>query len=408
MKQKKLIIVGGGASGMAAAITAARMGAHVLIIEQKDQLGKKILSTGNGRCNFTNLNIGPDFFRGDDSGITEIVMEEFGVLQTLQFFGSMGLLSRDRDGYVYPRSNQASAVQRVLMIEIEKLGVEVQTGTKVLSAARKNNRFTVKTDHGQYDSEALILACGGKAAPVLGSDGSGYTLARSFGHSISPVVPALTALKADGFKKAAGVRTDASVTAVVDGRRVASDTGELQITNYGISGIPVFQISRFMAKALNKNQRAEVEIDYFPQMEDADFKNFLNDRRNMHPGRTMEEFLIGIFPLKLIDMLLTKAHISRSRKAFELTEKEMDSLVRIIKHEQVRITDTNSFDQAQVCAGGVRTSEIWPNTMESRITEELYLTGELLDIDGCCGGYNLQWAWSTGCLAGMYAAKRRN
>lgn len=408
MKQKKLIIVGGGASGMAAAITAARMGAHVLIIEQKDQLGKKILSTGNGRCNFTNLNIGPDFFRGDDSGITEIVMEEFGVLQTLQFFGSMGLLSRDRDGYVYPRSNQASAVQRVLMIEIEKLGVEVQTGTKVLSAARKNNRFTVKTDHGQYDSEALILACGGKAAPVLGSDGSGYTLARSFGHSISPVVPALTALKADGFKKAAGVRTDASVTAVVDGKRVASDTGELQITNYGISGIPVFQISRFMAKALNKNQRAEVEIDYFPQMEEADFKNFLNDRKNMHPGRTMEEFLIGIFPLKLIDMLLIKAPISRSRKASELTEKEMDSLVRIIKHEQVRITDTNSFDQAQVCAGGVRTSEIWPNTMESRIVEDLYLTGELLDIDGCCGGYNLQWAWSTGCLAGMYAAKRRN
>lgn len=408
MKQKKLIIVGGGASGMAAAITAARMGAHVLIIEQKDQLGKKILSTGNGRCNFTNLSIGPDFFRGDDSGITEIVMEEFGVLQTLQFFGSMGLLSRDRDGYVYPRSNQASAVQRVLMIEIEKLGVEVQTGTKVLSAARKNNRFTVKTDHGQYDSEALILACGGKAAPVLGSDGSGYTLARSFGHSISPVVPALTALKADGFKKAAGVRTDASVTAVVDGKRVASDTGELQITNYGISGIPIFQISRFMAKALNKNQRAEVEIDYFPQMEEADFKNFLNDRKNMHPGRTMEEFLIGIFPLKLIDMLLTKAPISRSRKASELTEKEMDSLVRIIKHEQVRITDTNSFDQAQVCAGGVRTSEIWPNTMESRIVEDLYLTGELLDIDGCCGGYNLQWAWSTGCLAGMYAAKRRN
>lgn len=408
MKKKKLIIAGGGASGMAAAITAARMGAQVLIIEQKDQLGKKILSTGNGRCNFTNLNMGPDYFRGDQPSVTEIVMEEFGVLQTLQFFGSMGMLSRDRDGYVYPRSNQASAVLRVLTMEIKKLGVEVQTGTKVLSAAYKNKRFIVKTDHGVYDSDSLILACGGKAAPVLGSDGSGYKLAQSFGHSVSPVVPALTALKAEGFQKASGVRTDASVTAVIDSKCAASDTGELQITNYGISGIPVFQISRYIAKALQKGQCAEVEIDYFPQMEEDDFKMFLKDRKMIHSSRTMEEFLVGIFPLKLIDMLLAKAHISRSRKVSELTEQEMDRLIKICRHEKVRITGTNSFDQAQVCAGGVRTSEIWPNTMESRLTDELYLTGELLDIDGCCGGYNLQWAWSTGCLAGMYAAKRRN
>ena len=168
MKKKKLIIAGGGASGMAAAITAARMGAQVLIIEQKDQLGKKILSTGNGRCNFTNLNMGPDYFRGDQPSVTEIVMEEFGVLQTLQFFGSMGLLSRDRDGYVYPRSNQASAVLRVLTMELKKLDVEIQTGTKVLSAAYKNGRFVVKTDHGVYDGDSMILACGCKAAPVLG------------------------------------------------------------------------------------------------------------------------------------------------------------------------------------------------------------------------------------------------
>lgn len=408
MKQSTLTIIGGGASGMAAAITAARMGSRVLLIEQKDKPGKKILSTGNGRCNFTNLNIGPDYFRGDDTSITEIVMEEFGVLQTLQFFGSMGLLSRDRDGYVYPRSNQASAVQSVMLMELRKLGVNILTGTKALSAKHHNHKFTVKTDHGQYDSDTLILACGGKAAPVLGSDGSGYLLAQSFGHTLSPVVPALTALKADGFKKASGVRTDATVTAVIDGKPAASDTGELQITNYGISGIPVFQISRYVAKALLNGQRSEVEIDYFPQMDEEDFKTFLIDRKVLHSQKTIEEFLIGIFPLKLIEMLLLKSRISKSKTVSALSDKEWTDLIQKCRRERVKITGTNSFDQAQVCAGGIRTAEVWPNTMESRLIEGLYLTGELLDIDGCCGGYNLQWAWSTGCLAGMYASKRRD
>jgi len=407
MKQSTLTIIGGGASGMAAAITAARMGSKVRLIEQKEKPGKKILSTGNGRCNFTNLSMGPDFFRGDDTSITEIVMEEFGVRQTLKFFGSMGLLSRDRDGYVYPRSNQASAVQSVMLMELQKLNVELMTGTKALQAKCRGHKFTVKTDHGQFESDALILACGGKAAPVLGSDGSGYVLAKSFGHTLSPVVPALTALKAEGFKKASGVRTDAMVTAVIDGKPEASDTGELQITNYGISGIPVFQISRYIAKALHAKQQAEVEIDYFPQMEEEDFKTFLYDRKVVHSGKTAEEFLVGIFPLKLIEMLLMKAGIKKYKKVSEISETEWARLIQKCRRERVTVTDTNSFDQAQVCAGGVRTSEIWPNTMESRIIDGLYLTGELLDIDGCCGGYNLQWAWSTGCLAGMYASKRR-
>lgn len=407
MKKRKVIIVGGGASGMTAAISAAREGAEVTVIEQKERLGKKILSTGNGRCNLTNAHMTADCFRGDDTSIVSQVLGQFGYEETLRFFEELGVVVKNRQGYIYPISEQASTILDVLRMEIRQLPITVLLGQSVTGMTRKKNGFEVKTADSQMYADAVILSTGGKAASVLGSDGSGYALAKSFGHRLSPVVPALVQLKGKGvyFKQVAGVRTQASVRVFVDGLELASDTGELQLTNYGISGIPVFQISRYAAKALYAKREVLVEIDFFPAMNEKTWQEFMEKRRKAHDAKTAEEFFVGVFHKKLIGMLLKQAQIRPDIAVREIKEKQWKRLLQLCRHFIVEIEGTNSFEQAQVCAGGVRTSEVNPRTMESLCEKGLYLTGELLDIDGICGGYNLQWAWSTGYIAGKHAAK---
>lgn len=409
MKQRHVIVVGGGASGIVAAITAARAGARVTLIEQKDRIGKKILSTGNGRCNLTNVQMTADCFRGDDTTIVPIVLEQFGYPETIAFFEQLGVLVKQRQGYVYPLSEQASTILDVLRMEVERLAITVLLEHRVTAIEKQKNGFQVKTNQGTVQGHAVILAAGGKAASVLGSDGSGYALAKAFGHRLSPVVPSLVQLKGKGtyFKQIAGVRTHASVQVIVDGQVLASDTGELQLTNYGISGIPVFQISRYAAKALYAKQSVHVAIDFLPTMDASSLQQFLQARVQQHGQKNAEDFLIGMFPKKLIGLFLRQAHIRQDTLASAITEQQIATLVHVCKEFIVEIEGTNSFEQAQVCAGGVHTTEVNPQTMESLYAEGLYLTGEILDIDGICGGYNLQWAWSTGYLAGMHAAKGR-
>ena len=252
MKQRNVIIVGGGASGMLAAISAAREGAKVTILEHKDRIGKKILSTGNGRCNLTNEYMTPDCFRGDDVSIVSSVLKQFGYEETIDFFEKLGVILKNRQGYIYPISDQASTILDVLRMELERLKVSVCLEHCVTAIKKNAKGFQVVTNKGTYQGDALILATGGKAASVLGSDGSGYSLAKQFGHLMSPVVPALVQLKGKGtyFKQVAGVRTQARISLYVNDIFVSEDTGELQLTNYGISGIPVFQISRYAAKGL--------------------------------------------------------------------------------------------------------------------------------------------------------------
>ena len=407
MRKRHVIIVGAGASGLIAAITAAREGALVTLIEQKDRVGKKILSTGNGRCNLTNTYMNLECFRGDDLSTVAKVLEQFGYEDTIQFFEELGVLLKDRQGYIYPISDQATTILDVLRMEIERLQVKVLVEQKAEQIKRTKKGFAVTTNQTVVYGDAVILATGGKAAPVLGSDGSGYGLAKSFGHHMSPVVPALVQLKGKGnyFKQISGVRANATVRVFVDGTFIAADTGELQLTNYGISGIPVFQISRYAAKALYAKQPVVVEIDFLPSLEENNLKAFLEDRIKKHGSKTMEDFFIGMFHKKLISMFLKEANIPSHVIAAELQDTKWKRLCNDIKHFKVQIEDTNSFEQAQVCAGGILTSEIDAETMESNYVEGLYLTGELLDVDGICGGYNLQWAWSTGTLAGKAAAR---
>lgn len=407
MKNRDVIIVGGGASGLVAAISAAREGANVTIIEQKDQLGKKILSTGNGRCNLTNEYMDISCFRGDDTSIAQEVLNQFGYSETINFFEELGVVLKERQGYIYPISDQAATVLAVLCMEIKRLQVEVLLNQTVQKIVRDKEKFTVHTTETVLKGDAVILATGGKAASVLGSDGSGYTLAKAFGHHLSPVVPALVQLKGKGnfYKQISGVRTQAKVSLYVNDEYVAEDTGELQLTNYGISGIPVFQISRFATKALYENESVRTEVDFTPSMSDDAFRTFLQVRLENHGHKQAEDFLVGVFHKKLIGLLLKASAIDTNNVMKQVSQEKLDKLASVCKHFKIDIQGANDFEQAQVCAGGVYTTEINPHTMESVYTDGLYLTGELLDIDGICGGYNLQWAWSTGYIAGKHAAK---
>ena len=408
MTKKNIVIVGGGASGMMAAIAAAKAGAKsITVLEQKDRVGKKILSTGNGKCNFTNEYMNEDCFRGDNTDIVADVLKQFGFEDTIRFFEELGILWKSKNGYVYPISEQATAILDILRFELKKYDVCIQTDTKVLAIKKQQDNFVIETNGECLTADAVILATGGKAASKLGSDGSGYQLAKQLGHHISEVVPALVQLHGNGdyFKQVAGVRTHASVHLLVDCEEVACDTGELQLTDYGISGIPVFQISRFASKALARKKNVAVEIDFMPQQSEDDFVQYMTERKVKHANKTAEEFCVGVFHKKLSIMLLKQSGISLNTKIADVKNKQFFEFLHLCKHFQVDITKTNSFEQAQVCAGGVKTTEICSETMESLYVPGLYLVGELLDIDGICGGYNLQWAWATGYIAGTNAVK---
>lgn len=403
MKQQ-IIIIGAGASGLAAGITAAREGASVTIMEHTARPGKKLLSTGNGKCNITNLQLPKDAYRGNQPDFVFPALHTVTVSQTMDFFKELGIVLTERNGYVYPNSGQASTVLEAMLFELEHLGVRIVTECPVKEIKKD---LTVITDHGKQRYDRIILAAGSMAAPKTGSDGSGYNLARKLGHHIIEPLPALVQLrcKEKWYKQAAGVRTDALVTLKIDGKAAASDRGELQITDYGISGIPVFQISRYAAKALNEGRQAVAELDFLPELSLTDLEKLLFTRHIQFSYRPAEEFLHGVLNSKLAKILLKEAGIGRKSWVKEITEKEIKKLVHCIKELKTIIVSTNTFDQAQVCSGGVDTREVDPVTMESKLIRGLYFSGEILDVDGICGGYNLQWAWSSGITAGIHAGR---
>lgn len=404
-----IAIIGGGASGMCAAIAAKKCNpsASVMIFEHKDVPGKKILSTGNGRCNLTNESMKTSCFRSDTPEMIAPVLERFSAEDTIKFFQTMGILTKSRNGYIYPRSDQASSVLSAFKTELKRLGVEIITNTHVTEVASTKKGFRIFTEAKNYLADKVILSTGSKASKVLGSDGSGYAIAKSFGHRLVPVVPALVQLKVPNFlfAKASGVRCDACVKAYVNKKEVASDTGELQITAYGISGIPVFQISRYISRALYEKKKAEVEIDFLPQFSDKEVFELFIKRSEQLKHMDAESFLVGIFNQKLIPKLLELSGIRMNTKVATLSRDQLDKLAYYCKHTMVTISDTNGFDNAQICAGGISLSEININTMESIYAKGFYIIGELLDADGICGGYNLQWAWTTGLIAGESAAR---
>lgn len=401
-----IVIVGGGASGMTAAITAARAGAKVTILEHKDRVGKKLLSTGNGRCNFTNMRLNIEGYRGASSQFVQTVLNQFTLEDTLNFFETLGIMAKEKHGCIYPYSEQAASLLDALRFEVEHLGICVRCEENIQSITYKGV-FVIQTNHGKYQADKLILACGSKAAPITGSDGSGYALAKTFGHSIKPVVPALVQLYGEDsiFPSVGGVRCDAQVTVCVDGTVVATDRGELQLTDYGVSGIPVFQISRYAAMALYEKREVVVHLNFMPDFSLQRLFYYLLNRAVNQSWKTMEQFFTGLFPKKLALALIKKAGLSAMTKAESCSASTWKALAQLILDCPIKITGTKGFESGQICAGGVNTEEIDATTLESKIQDNLYIIGELLDVDGICGGYNLQWAWSSGHVAGIHGAK---
>ena len=387
MDQKKIIIVGAGASGLMAAIASAEEGASVTVLEQNEKPGKKLLSTGNGRCNFTNTEQSPECYRGTDPGFALPALYSFGQQDTVRFFSRLGIYSVNRGGYLYPRSGQASQVLSVLLMEAKHRGIRIRCATGVLGIEKKGSGFLVQTEGYAYPCDAVILANGSIAAVNASSGTDGYTLAKSLGHTVIDPCPALVPLVTAEKYPWQGVRAEGQISLRVDGETVSVSRGELQLTSYGISGIPVFQVSRFAARAVEEGRRVTAEIDFFPDFDDAGFESFMDSRRKACPYKNDQELLEGLFPDKLIPVLLSGK-----------------DAVTAVKHFPLTIKGTRGFDAAQVCSGGVDTSEVDPFTMRSLLVPGLYFCGEILDIDGMCGGYNLQWAWSSGETAGRNAA----
>lgn len=401
-----IIVIGGGASGLVAAIVAARAGRKVTILEHKDRIGKKILATGNGKCNYTNLNQNPDYYRGEDPAYAFHVFQKFGVDDTIEFFKRLGIYPKEKNGCLYPYSEQAASVLDVLKMELDYLNVQIICNQHVERIEKKNNIFAVKTGDNIYEGQKVLMATGGMSASDLGSDGSGYKIAKMLGHTLIKPVPALVQLKAMGdyFKTVSGVRADAKIRLLINNQEAAESMGELQLTNYGVSGIPIFEISRFAAKALKEKKNVLLVIDFMRNLSERDVFLLLKERIEYCSYKSIENIFNGLLNKKLSYVLIKEAGISVRTEAARISDKEIKQLVTQIKQWQVFISDTNSFANAQVTAGGISTSEVDYHTMESKIVKGLYFMGELLDIDGTCGGYNLQWAWSTGYVAGLHSS----
>ena len=390
---KQIIIVGAGASGLVAAIKAAAGGAAVTVLEQNDRPGRKICATGNGRCNMTNLDQTEGVYRGTHPEFVKDALEQFSVNDTISFFQKLGICITDRSGWIYPRSNQAQSVVDVLTMKARSLKVKLKTNQYVTGVSFSDGHWNVHTDGWTYTCYAVVLANGSKASSVAGSSESGYEIARSLGHHLIEPLPALTALKCKGnsFSGWSGVRTEGKVTLYINGTPEISQQGELQLTDYGISGIPVFQISRYAIRAVHEKKKTELSINFFPELSKEELQEYLSKRQKECPYKSGKELLTGLFPEKLIRVLSAQK-----------------DLISAITDFRLSVKDGLSFEQAQVCSGGVDTSEVDCHTMESRLHKGLYFAGELLDIDGTCGGYNLQWAWSSGAAAGIHAAKEEN
>ncbi|MDD6224530.1 MAG: aminoacetone oxidase family FAD-binding enzyme [bacterium] len=396
----KVVVIGGGASGLVAAILASNHH-EVILLEANDRCGKKLLLTGNGKCNYWNSEIKIDHYQTDSIENLSNIISNANQEEVFSFLGSMGIYPKIKNGYYYPYSNQATSVRTLLLNEIERRKIKVIYTFKVESILKRDNGFVVKSENTEIICDKVILAAGSKACPKTGSDGSSYDLASSLGHHIHSITPSLTPLKGSEsyFKEWNGVRCDSRISLLVDNKKVLEEEGEIQLTDYGISGICTFNISGLATKNLEQKKKVMVRINFLPFLSNS-FYNWFNERNQNIPNHTIEELLESILPYKLMFVLLKKANVNREEKWNNLAEDEKRNLANIIENFELEITGYQSFDRAQVVTGGVALAEIDPNTMESLVMPNLYLVGELLDVDGKCGGFNLTFAFISGYLAG--------
>jgi len=407
-----LIIVGGGASGLMAAIIAKDFGADVAIVEGNDRIGKKILVTGNGRCNITNKNIYHPFncFHSENQTFFKTALDSFTVKDVESTFLSLGLpLIELENGKMYPKSLQASSVIDIFRMAIDDRQIPLYTNCKVNSISKKSNFIlnSSNTDFKNFSCKKLILSCGGKSATKTGSDGSGYKLCKSLGHSIVNTLPGIVQLKLDYpyLKALSGIKFDGSVSLLVNDKIACTEVGEVLFTDYGISGPPIMQLSSHASKALYSGSKVTIRLDMFPHESKDDVENFFASHFSMFNYRGISSALIGVINKKLIPTILKDVGIKDIHlPCSNIDWKHINKLIDRFKMWDFNCIDTNGFPNAQVTVGGVNTSEVNNMRLESKLVKDLYFCGEILDVHGDCGGFNLQWAWSSGYLAGKSAA----
>ncbi len=408
----KIAVIGGGASGLACAIELLKNvknkeDVQVTILERLPRIGKKILVTGNGRCNLTNINATSKNYRGD-TYFTEYALDKYSPESNIEFFNALGLYTRTEDeGRVYPLSNQASSVLDALRFECARLGVEIVCDYRAVHLKTVDTSVTTKIVVNNRDRfDYVVVACGGMACKAHGTDGDAYDLLKMFGHKIISPAPALVSLNCDDFTKALkGVRSICKMNLIIDGEKALENYGEVQFTDYGLSGIPIMQLSRFVS--VSPSNDIYIELDTAPDFGAEEIRKYLYSRRNIDKG-LCENMLSGIMNKQLCIVLMKECNIQVNVRINELTDSEIEKLADIIKCWKIRIKNSRSFDYAQVTAGGADCSEFYENTMESKRVKNVFCCGEALNIDGDCGGYNLQWAWSSGRLAGNTIAERIN
>ena len=395
-------IIGAGASGMAAAIAAAEnQDVQVLLFERQARVGKKLLATGNGRCNLSNVNAGLEKYHGDAPAFAEVALRRYPVEETLKWFGNLGLFTITEDsGKIYPYSDQANSVVDVLRFGLMKKNITVYTGFEVRKVKRTQDGFAVQGEEQMIVCDRLIVACGGLAGTKLGGSMAGYKLLGQFGHKTTKLRPSLVQLKTawSGISSLKGVRANCAIKIKHNDEVFVQSAGEIQFTDYGISGPVVFEISRDVCFGLGY---WSADIDFMPMYTQENLLKALKARRNAE--LTADELLTGIVHNRLGRVLSRSVGLRDQMAIQELDDKTLEMVCIALKNFQIELTEPMGMDSAQVTAGGVVTEDFDPNTMESKLVPGLYACGEVLDIDGDCGGYNLQWAWSSGRLAGTHA-----
>ena len=397
-----IAIIGGGASGMAAALAAAKnQDNQILLLERQARLGKKLSATGNGRCNLTNLHASSRGYHGEDASFAQFALNTFGPEETLAWFRQLGLYTvAEVSGRVYPYSDQANSVVDVLRFALEQPNITLIPGYEVEKVKKTAIGFHIEGTGDSIDCDKLIIACGGLAGTKLGGTMSGYKLLRSLGHKCTKLRPTLVQLKSDwnGCGSLKGVRANCHAAIYHNGQLFAESTGEIQFTEHGLSGPVMFEISRDACEGKGSHT---CRLDFLPEMSEEELFAELSARKETHLNAA--DLLTGILHNRLGRVLTQTVGVTQQRQVADLPERDLREVIRVCKNLEVNLTEPLGMDAAQVTAGGILTKEFNHKTMESRLVPGLYACGEVLDIDGDCGGYNLQWAWSSGRLAGSHA-----
>ena len=407
-------VIGAGPSGCMAAASAARKGLQTLLFDANDRVGRKIYATGNGRCNLTNLHMDNNCYHTGGREDLSAFFARFSVEDHISFWESEGIFLHDRQGYVYPRTDQAATIAEAFEKILREAGVSFIPEQRVLSVRacgeRGETRFLIETQSGEhYFARKAILSGGGAAGPQYGCSGDMYRIAASLGHSVRKPLPALVPLCSDDrdLKAAAGVRCDARITLLCEGSEPLTERGELQMTDRGISGIPVFQLSGAAARALDRGGKVTAVIDLLPDFDEKKWRTEISRRMREDRNCMLSVFYLGLVNRKMLDLILRKRGLQAEKKASKVQEEILAGILEDMRALKMSITGTGDFRQAQVTSGGVPLSEV-SDDLESLKCPGLYLAGELLDADGICGGYNLQWAMTSGRIAGTAAAKERS